>query len=173
MFERIDWLIRTGDPVSVGRAIELRVKLEAADEAAGKSAHDYDTGRLDNWRAEWRLLRDMMLRDHGASIWVLVKKDSGVSLSRAPLLHDLHWKIMRETHGPQIWQAELAKHSTTMQADMAELLGSPGWQLNTRREIWAEIDREPLAPIDPKAIDEATVQKAWPVNTGNGHVSAH
>jgi hypothetical protein len=40
MYERIDWLIRTGSPTDVGKAIELRVKLETADEDKAKAEAD-------------------------------------------------------------------------------------------------------------------------------------
>jgi hypothetical protein len=134
-------LARGSDPALKIKAIESLNKLEA--DSRGEDPKDDGFGT-------WRLERDFLLMRNGASAFLMLGDGN---IGNLCLLHDTYFAVMREEHGPELWQRLYARLNEPARADLDRHLADPGWQADARRRIWGEIDRKPLSPIGADAAD--------------------
>ena len=130
-------LARGSDPSVKVRALEALARLESAERAEGVE-------RDDDALREERLTRDILMlppdaRGVQAASWALALVP--LAMSRWPLGHDL-WPMVKNGPIPQVWQYLLERQSPTMLRELEELMADTGWQLETRRKIWGEVNWE-------------------------------
>jgi hypothetical protein len=133
--EKVGKLVRSLDSGVALKAAELFCKLEAAEKERGTHPEDDGFG-------EWRICRDYLTLENGASQFMLfyraAKKDLGHA-GNFPLLHDVHSLAQNKPFGIQIWNWCNSNLSEEMKNHLYGLLSNPDWQLEARQKIWGEI----------------------------------
>jgi hypothetical protein len=158
--DKVGKLVRSPDPTVALKAAELFVKLEQAEKQRGESPED-------DGLSNWRLARDFLDMQNGASQFMLFYKGMGHDLGwpgNYPLLHDVYHLAQKEPFGQQIWDFCCQNCSEASRADLEKKLGDPTYQSDMRRQIWGEINKRPPGPFDGKVIDWRVKGERAPVN---------
>lgn len=92
--------------------------------------------------ADWRMCRDYLCLENGASIFMMfyrgMRRDLGHP-ANYPLLRDVYDIAQLEPFGKQIWDWCSRDLSAVMRQCLNERLADPNYQKETRKQIWAEI----------------------------------
>jgi hypothetical protein len=154
-------LIRSPDGGISLKAIEAHAKREDQRRQRGEMPEN-------DGFSEWRMARDFItLPSNGATAFVLLVDGVG----NLPLLHDLHVKLMQEPFGPELWQRFYDRLNAPGRAALDRHLADPGYQLDVRKQIWAEIGMQPPAGIN--ANDTTKHGDPAPVaSNGSGEINA-
>ena len=131
----IDDLIRQPDALTKARGIELREKRKDRQRQQGATPDD-------DGFSEWRICRDYLLIENGASQFMLYYRAKMKALGHPanyPLLHDVHSLAQKEPFGMQIWEWCAGDLSETMRDHLYGAISNLSWQLEARQKIWAEI----------------------------------
>jgi hypothetical protein len=132
---RLAKLVRSPDPLIMLKATELYDKRKVRAKEAGETPDD------DGFN-EWRLCRNFLCQENGASTFMLyyraMRKDMGHP-ANYPLLIDVYTLAQNEPFGQQIFDYCGADLSDVMRKLLADRLADPNYQKETRKKIWAEI----------------------------------
>jgi hypothetical protein len=131
----IDDLIRQPDALTKARGIELREKRKDRQRERGTTPDD-------DGFAEWRMCRDYLCLENGASMFLFyfrgLKKDLGHP-GNLPLLRDVYDIAQLEPFGKQIWDWCGRDLSGVMRKALDDALADPNHQKEARIQIWSEI----------------------------------
>jgi hypothetical protein len=129
---KISKLCRSSDPLVALKAVAALADYEKAEKAAGAAPED-------DGFAEWRVCRDYLMIENGASqfmLWYRARNGNLGVPSNYPLLLDVHALMKGEPFGQQIWDWACGPGPRD---DLDKLLANKNWQIEARRKIWAEI----------------------------------
>jgi hypothetical protein len=139
--KKIGRMVKTSlDPGVVIKGTELLSKLDQVDRDRGQTPEDDGLG-------EWRIARDFLLQENGATAFIAVYKSAWGNLGHVanlPLFHDVYAKMKTEPMGQAMWDWSASGLSGEMQKCLEERLGNPDWQKIARKQIWGEIGKESL-----------------------------
>jgi hypothetical protein len=136
-------LARGSDPSIKIKAIESVHKLDDQDRRDGEHPDDDGLG-------PFRMQRDMIsLPGGGCALLYLV----GGQLNNLSLFHDTYAVVHAEPWGVEIWDRFYENLNAPARAEVDKYMAEPGWQLDVRRKLWAEVGRTPPAPISSNAVD--------------------
>jgi hypothetical protein len=132
---RLARLVRSPDPLIMLKATELYDKRKARAKEAGETPDD-------DGFSDWRLCRDFLCVENGASQFMLyyhgARKDLGHP-ANYPMLHDVHSLAQTEEFGKAIWDWAIRDLSEVMKANLYGKLADPTYQIEARKKLWAEI----------------------------------
>jgi hypothetical protein len=140
---RLARMIRSPDATISLKAIESHAKREENRRQRGDAPSD-------DGMSDWRTERDCITLPNGGSAYLLLQ---GGQLANLKLLHDTHAVVMREPGGPELWARFYAQLGSDARAELDRYLRDPGYQLDARRKIWAEVGQPPPGPISSDAVD--------------------
>jgi hypothetical protein len=147
---RLSRMIRAPDPGTSLKATELWHKLEDRKRERGETP-------TDDGFSDFRMERDFVsLGPAGACAYLFMDAIRRGDLGHPGnlyLLHDTYHVLMQHPLGPSIWQHFYSALHDGWRRDIDKWLADPGHQLNNRRKLWAEIGKQPPAPVDPLAGD--------------------
>jgi hypothetical protein len=132
-------LIRSPDGAISLKAIEVMARRDELRRQRGETP---ENDGLSGWRTE----RDYLTVPNGGSAYLLLNVRNGGILN-LHLLHDTHHVVMTEEFGPELWQRFYARLNDDRRAYLDHLMADPGWQLDVRHQIWAEIGKKPPGPV--------------------------
>jgi hypothetical protein len=130
-------LIKSPDGALSLKAMEYKERREERRRERGETPED-------DGFFTWRLERDYACLPNGASAYLML---IGGNIANLCLLHDTHHAVMQECDGPELWQRFYVRLSESARADLDRHMADPGWQLDARRKIWAELGMNPPGPI--------------------------
>jgi hypothetical protein len=135
-------LIRSPDGGISLKAIEAHARREEQRRQRGEVPENDGFG-------PWRVEREFITLPNGASAYVVLIGDIGGLC----LLHDTHHVLMQEEGGPALWSRFYSRLNGAARAELDRHLADPGYQLDARRTIWAEIGMQPPGPVNGSAVD--------------------
>jgi hypothetical protein len=148
-------LIRSPDGSISLKAIETYQRREEQRRQRGETPED-------DGFFTWRLERDYACLPNGAAAYLML---IGGNIANLCLLHDTYHAVMLEEHGPELWQRFYARLNEPARTDLDRHMADPGWQLDARRKIWAELGMNPPGPIITGTTD---MLRREPVAKSNG-----
>jgi hypothetical protein len=147
---RISRMIRSPDPGTSLKATELWHKLEDKKRERGETP-------TDDGFSDFRWERDFIsMGPYGACAFMFLNPirigDLG-HLGNSKLLHDLHHVLHQHPLGATIWDHFYSQLHDGWRRDIDRWLADSGYQLNNRRTLWGEVNKQPPARVDPLAVD--------------------
>jgi hypothetical protein len=122
----------------------ISLKAVEAWERREKSRRERGEAPTDDGFSDWRLERDMLGLPNGGSAYLLLQCGQ---LANMKLLHDVHYTVMREPLGPELWGRFYAALNDSARKEVDKFLADSSWQADARRQIWSEVGRQPPGPI--------------------------
>lgn len=129
--EKLTDIARGADKSLALRAIEAIGKNEAQPNEIGKFA------MRDDGFGDWRIVRDYLRMQGGASAIASIYMGMGGDLGAIPLLHDVIEILKRDE--PEFLDLIRRRHSKIGLAILDQQLADPDWQRPARLKLWLEI----------------------------------
>jgi hypothetical protein len=132
---KISKLCRSSDPLVALKAVAALADFEKTEKASGTAPEDDGMG-------DWRICRDYLLIENGASqfmMWFRASQGNMGWPGNYPLLHDVHTLAKGEPFGQQIWDWACGNLSDGSRGELEKHLANKNWQLEARQKIWGEI----------------------------------
>ena len=134
--QKIGRMVKTSlDPSTVIKGTELLARLDQVDRDRGQTPTDDGFG-------EWRICRDFLVQENGASQFMLFYRGLNKHLGWPgcfPMLHDVYLLAQGEPFGQQIFDWTGRDMSEQSREDLQKKLANKDYQLEARKKIWAEI----------------------------------